>query len=56
MRRFIRLTEAFSKKLDNHSHVLSLYWFWVHFALKTTLFSLKFEGCRVGETCEKGIR
>jgi IS1 family transposase len=28
MRRFTRLTNAFSKKLENHSHALALYFFW----------------------------
>jgi hypothetical protein len=28
MRRFTRLTNAFSKKFENHCHALSLYFFW----------------------------
>ena len=28
MRRFTRLTNAFSKKFDNHCHALALYFFW----------------------------
>ena len=28
MRRFTRLTNAFSKKLDNHCHALALYFVW----------------------------
>ena len=28
MRRFTRLTNAFSKKLENHIHALALYFFW----------------------------
>lgn len=28
MRRFTRLTNAFSKKIENHSHALALYFFW----------------------------
>ena len=32
MRRFTRLTNAFSKKLDNHIHALALYFFFYNFA------------------------
>ncbi|MFC0289318.1 DDE-type integrase/transposase/recombinase [Kaistia hirudinis] len=32
MRRFTRLTNAFSKKIDNHIHALSLYFVWYNFA------------------------
>lgn len=32
MRRFTRLTNAFSKKVDNHMHALSLYFVWYNFA------------------------
>ena len=40
-RRFTRLTNAFSKKLDNHGHSLSLYFFYynfcrIHKSLKVT--------------------
>ncbi len=28
MRRFTRLTDAFSKKFENHCHSLALYFFW----------------------------
>ncbi len=31
MRRFTRLTNAFSKKVDNHVHALSLYFVWYNF-------------------------
>lgn len=31
MRRFTRLTNAFSKKFDNHCHALSLYFVWYNF-------------------------
>jgi hypothetical protein len=31
MRRFTRLTNAFSKKLDNHHHALALYFVWYNF-------------------------
>ncbi len=31
MRRFTRLTNAFSKKIDNHIHALSLYFVWFNF-------------------------
>ncbi len=31
MRRFTRLTNAFSKKIDNHIHALSLYCVWYNF-------------------------
>jgi IS1 family transposase len=31
MRRFTRLTNAFSKKLDNHAHMVPLYAFWYNF-------------------------
>ncbi len=31
MRRFTRLTNAFSKKLENHCHALSLYFVWYNF-------------------------
>jgi IS1 family transposase len=31
-RRFTRLTNAFSKKIDNHIHALSLYFVWYNFA------------------------
>lgn len=41
MRRFTRLTNAFSKKLENHSAAVALYLMWynfgrVHQTLKTT--------------------
>nr|WP_245481321.1 hypothetical protein [Bradyrhizobium sp. LVM 105] len=32
MRSFTRLTNAFSKKLENHYHALSLYFVWYNFA------------------------
>jgi hypothetical protein len=32
MRRFTRLTTAFSKKLENHCHALSLYFMFYNFA------------------------
>jgi len=32
MRRFTRLTNAFSKKFDNHCHALALYFVWYNFA------------------------
>ena len=31
MRQFTRLTNAFSKKIDNHIHALSLYFVWYNF-------------------------
>jgi hypothetical protein len=31
MRRFTRLTSAFSKKLDNHAHMVALYALWYNF-------------------------
>ncbi len=31
MRRFIRLTNAFSKKFENHAHVVALYAVWYNF-------------------------
>lgn len=31
MRRFTRLTNAFSKKIDNHIHALALYFVWYNF-------------------------
>jgi IS1 family transposase len=42
MRRFTRLTNAFSKKLDNHAHMVALYALWynfvrVHKTLRTSL-------------------
>jgi hypothetical protein len=41
MRRFTRLTNGFSKKLDNHLHQVALFYMWYNFArvhqtLKTT--------------------
>jgi hypothetical protein len=41
MRRFTRLTNAFSKKIDNHIHALSLYfmsynWIRIHKTLRVT--------------------
>jgi hypothetical protein len=32
MRRFTRLTNAFSKKLGNHAHMVALYALWYNFA------------------------
>jgi hypothetical protein len=32
MRRFPRLTNAFSKKLENHAHMVALYALWYNFA------------------------
>ena len=32
MRRFTRLTNAFSKKLDNHKAAVALYFMWYNFA------------------------
>jgi hypothetical protein len=32
MRRFTRLTNAFSKKLENHAHMVALYALWYNFA------------------------
>ncbi len=32
MRRFTRLTNASSKRIDNHIHALSLYFVWYNFA------------------------
>ncbi len=42
MRRFTRLTNGFSKKLENHSHALALYfvfcnWIRIHKTLRVTL-------------------
>ena len=38
MRRFTRLTNAFSKKIENHTHALSLYFVWYNFCrIHTTL-------------------
>jgi hypothetical protein len=31
MRSFTRLTNAFSKKFENHCHALALYFFWYNF-------------------------
>jgi hypothetical protein len=31
MRRFTRLTNAFSKKFDNHCHALAIYFVWYNF-------------------------
>ena len=31
MRRFTRLTNAFSKKLENHAHMVTLYALWYNF-------------------------
>ena len=31
MRRFTRLTNAFSKKVENHAHALALYFMWYNF-------------------------
>jgi hypothetical protein len=31
MRRFTRLTNAFSKKIENHIHMISLFYMWYNF-------------------------
>jgi len=31
MRRFTRLTNAFSKKMENHAHMVALYELWYNF-------------------------
>jgi len=41
MRRFTRLTNAFSKKFENHAHMVAIYtvwynWIWVHKTLRVT--------------------
>ena len=41
MRRYTRLTNAFSKKIDNHVHMLSIYFVWcnwirIHKTLRVT--------------------
>lgn len=49
MRRFIRLTNAFSKKLDNHRHSIALYFMYYNFCrVHQTL--------RVTPTMEAGFR
>jgi hypothetical protein len=40
MRRFTLLTNAFSKKVDNHMHALSLYFAFYDFTLSTDAESL----------------
>ena len=39
MRRFTRLTNAFSKKIENHCHSLALYFVWYNWIGNYTLDS-----------------
>ena len=48
MRRFARLTNAFSKKLENHEHALPIYFMYYNFARILMTF-------RVTPTMEEGI-
>jgi hypothetical protein len=47
MRRFTRLTNAFSKKLDNHAHMIAIWHMYFNFAVHQTL--------RVTPAMEAGI-
>jgi hypothetical protein len=49
MRRFTRLTNAFSKKFENHCHALALYFFWYNFCrVHKTLGVTPGDGFRFG--------
>lgn len=44
MRRFTRLTNGFSKKIENHAHAVSLHFFWYNFGRVHQSLTIKREG------------
>jgi hypothetical protein len=48
MRRFTRLTNAFSKKFENHCHALALYFVWYNFCRVHKTLGVGLGPCRNG--------
>jgi hypothetical protein len=44
MRRFTRLTNGLSKKIENHAHAVSLHFFWYNFGRTRQSLTIKREG------------
>jgi hypothetical protein len=57
MRRFTRLTNAFSKKIENHAHALALYFFWYNWLILIAGLATPSPSLHVGNfNSMKGVR